>query len=137
MNEPVWKSVDLGSVIGPHGPAGPEGPVGTTFTPSVSAEGVISWTNDGEKLNPPSVNIKGPKGDTGDPAPAEQIATEVEAWLEENITNPDSPPLDRSLSASSAAAPADMVGNLKSEINSIGLSVVNGELCITYEEVSA
>ncbi len=38
---------------------------GTTYTPSVSADGVISWTNDGEKDNPDPVNIKGPKGDTG------------------------------------------------------------------------
>jgi lysophospholipase L1-like esterase len=34
------------------------------------------------------------------------------AWLNEHITNPDSPPLDRTLSFSSAAAPADMVGSL-------------------------
>lgn len=39
---------------------------GTTFTPSVSDTGVLSWTNDGEKANPKSVNIKGPKGDKGD-----------------------------------------------------------------------
>ena len=38
---------------------------GVTFTPSVSAAGVISWTNDGGLTNPASVNIKGPKGDTG------------------------------------------------------------------------
>lgn len=38
---------------------------GVTFTPSVSAAGVISWTNDKGKENPPAVNIKGPKGDTG------------------------------------------------------------------------
>lgn len=39
---------------------------GTTFTPAVSAEGILSWTNDGKKDNPESVNIKGPKGDKGD-----------------------------------------------------------------------
>ena len=39
----------------------------------MSSAGVISWTNDGGKSNPESVNIKGPqgdkgvKGDTGDP----------------------------------------------------------------------
>lgn len=38
---------------------------GTTYTPSVSAAGEISWTNDGGKDNPEPVNIKGPKGDTG------------------------------------------------------------------------
>ena len=36
---------------------------GATFTPSVSSEGVLSWTNDKGKTNPASVNIKGPKGD--------------------------------------------------------------------------
>lgn len=42
-----------------------QGVNGTTYTPSVSAAGVISWTNDGGKDNPEPVNIKGPKGDTG------------------------------------------------------------------------
>ena len=36
---------------------------GATFTPSVSSDGVLSWTNDKGKPNPASVNIKGPKGD--------------------------------------------------------------------------
>lgn len=36
---------------------------GATFTPSVSSDGVLSWTNDKGKDNPASVNIKGPKGD--------------------------------------------------------------------------
>ena len=38
---------------------------GATFTPAVSAEGVVSWTNDRDLPNPAPVNIKGPKGDTG------------------------------------------------------------------------
>lgn len=42
-----------------------QGVNGTTYMPSVSAAGVISWTNDGGKDNPEPVNIKGPKGDTG------------------------------------------------------------------------
>ena len=40
---------------------------GVTFTPTVSADGVISWTNDGGLENPEPVSIKGPKGDKGDP----------------------------------------------------------------------
>lgn len=36
---------------------------GATFTPSVSSDGVLSWTNDKGKTNPANVNIKGPKGD--------------------------------------------------------------------------
>lgn len=38
---------------------------GTTFIPSVSQDGVISWTNDGDLPNPTPVNIKGPQGDAG------------------------------------------------------------------------
>ena len=52
---------------------------GTTFTPSVSPEGELTWTNDGGKPNPEPVNImgpagpggpQGPKGDTGETGPA-------------------------------------------------------------------
>lgn len=38
---------------------------GITFTPSVSEDGIISWTNDGGLSNPKSVNIKGEKGEQG------------------------------------------------------------------------
>ena len=47
------------------GTDGTNGTDGVTFTPSVSAAGVISWTNDGGKVNPPSVNIKGETGAAG------------------------------------------------------------------------
>ena len=45
-----------------------------------------------------------------DPSIVEQ---EVDTWLGEHISNPSNPPLDRSLSSSSAAAPADLVGEVK------------------------
>lgn len=38
---------------------------GATFIPSVSEEGIISWTNDGGLPNPAPVDIKGPQGDAG------------------------------------------------------------------------
>lgn len=38
---------------------------GVTFTPTVSADGVISWTNNGEEENPQSVSIKGDRGTDG------------------------------------------------------------------------
>lgn len=44
---------------------GTAGAPGVTFTPSVSADGDLSWTNNGGLANPATVNIKGPKGDTG------------------------------------------------------------------------
>lgn len=43
-----------------------KGENGATFIPSVSANGVISWTNDRNLPNPTPVNIKGEKGDKGD-----------------------------------------------------------------------
>lgn len=45
------------------------------------------------------------------------VQNAADEWLEENITNPDSPPLDRSLSSSSAAAPADVVGAINDAIS--------------------
>lgn len=53
----AWKSA--GSL------QGAKGETGAVYTPSVSADGTISWTNNGGLQNPTSVNIKGPKGDTG------------------------------------------------------------------------
>lgn len=47
------------------GTDGTNGTDGVTFTPSVSSAGVISWTNDGGRVNPPSVNIKGETGAAG------------------------------------------------------------------------
>lgn len=43
---------------------GQDGKDGATFTPSVSEDGVISWTNDRELPNPAPVNIKGENGIT-------------------------------------------------------------------------
>lgn len=57
---------------------------------------------------------KGDKGDTGYPTDA-QVATAISAV----VTNPDSPPLDRTLSSNVSAAPADMVGDLKSAVDDI------------------
>ena len=42
---------------GEDGTPGQDGQDGTTFTPSVSEDGVISWTNDGGKQNPESVDL--------------------------------------------------------------------------------
>lgn len=39
--------------------------VGATFFPSVSEEGIISWTNNGNLPNPEPVNIKGKDGADG------------------------------------------------------------------------
>lgn len=44
---------------------GVKGDDGVTFTPSVSADGTMSWTNDGGLTNPEPVNIRGPAGKDG------------------------------------------------------------------------
>lgn len=36
---------------------------GPYFTPHIDSNGILSWTNNGGLTNPPSVDIKGPKGD--------------------------------------------------------------------------
>lgn len=56
----VWENAGTLS-----GAPGPKGETGAHFTPSVSADGVISWTNDGGLANPSPVNIRGPKGEQG------------------------------------------------------------------------
>lgn len=47
---------------GGGGDTGEQVKEGYTFTPSVSPEGIISWTNNGELENPQPVNIRGPQG---------------------------------------------------------------------------
>lgn len=42
---------------------------GVTFTPSVSEQGIISWTNDGGLTNPEARNIRGPQGERGPQGP--------------------------------------------------------------------
>ena len=51
---------------GANGTNGKDGADGATFTPSVDANGNLSWTNNKGLTNPPTVNIKGPKGDSGE-----------------------------------------------------------------------
>lgn len=50
---------------GPAGADGERGPQGYTFTPSVDANGNLSWSNNGGLTNPTTINIKGPRGEKG------------------------------------------------------------------------
>lgn len=45
---------------GSKGGDGAPGERGVTFTPAVDADGNLSWSNDGDLENPPTVNIRGP-----------------------------------------------------------------------------
>lgn len=68
------------STQGPPGPQGEKGDKGdtgedgATFTPTVSSDGTLSWTNNGGLQNPASVNIKGPTGKDGPQGPAGKTA---------------------------------------------------------------
>lgn len=53
-------TINAGTITAPQGPIGANG---VTFIPSVSATGILSWTNDGGLANPSPISIKGPKGD--------------------------------------------------------------------------
>lgn len=55
---------ELNQKIGSGG-GGEKGDPGATFTPSVDSNGNLSWSNNGGLKNPETVNIKGPKGETG------------------------------------------------------------------------
>lgn len=48
---------------------GPAGDSGATYTPEVSGDGELSWTNDRGLDNPEPVNIRGPQGKDGLPGP--------------------------------------------------------------------
>lgn len=61
----------------------------------------------------------GATGATGDPAPADAVADAVDDYLENHFTNPSNPPLDRSLTSSLSAAPADVVGDYKDDIENL------------------
>ena len=62
----VLSTVELPSGGGEGGPGEP-GKDGATFVPSVSEDGLLSWTNDGGLPNPEPVDIKGPSGKDGAP----------------------------------------------------------------------
>lgn len=87
--------------------------------PSVSADGIISWTNDKDLPNPEPVNIKGvkgDKGDKGDPGPAGISFTTDETLSLENgvlsVNTAKEPAPDNTLPITSAAV-AQTVGNIE------------------------
>ena len=53
------------------------GPRGPYFTPTVSSEGIISWTNNGGLPNPQSQNIRGPQGEKGEKGEDGQVYVHI------------------------------------------------------------
>lgn len=67
---PAVATVNIKGADGAPGAPGAEGAPGingVTFTPVMTGT-TLSWTNDGGLQNPPSVDLKGEKGDAGDAA---------------------------------------------------------------------
>lgn len=65
----TWKYVDTDGVehvFAEQKVSNKAGESGVTYTPSVSSDGVISWSNDGGLPNPEPISIKGVKGDRGE-----------------------------------------------------------------------
>lgn len=87
-----------------NGQKGDSGDDGVTFTPTVSEAGVISWTNDGGKVNPQPVNIKGPQG----PFPQEAYDAVMTAKEEagESAQNAEQSAASASQAATAAAGSA-------------------------------
>ena len=68
LSQEFEEALSSGILQGPPGPQGipgadgADGQNGATFTPSLSAEGVLSWSNDKGLENPAAVSIRGPQG---------------------------------------------------------------------------
>ncbi len=82
---------------GAPGKDGSPGEDGASFTPAVSEDGVLSWTNDRGLPNPEPVNIKGPAGQDGQdgaPGPSGPAAGfgEVSAEVDGGISSGTNPP---------------------------------------------
>ena len=75
---------------GLQGLQGEKGDTGAYFTPAVSAEGLLTWTNNGGLTNPASANIKGAQGPQGETGPNEvtsSTATNLTGLLKGNGTS--------------------------------------------------
>lgn len=72
---------------GTNGTNGKDGEDGATFTPSVDSDGNLSWSNNKGLTNPPTVNIKGPKGDAVEGAATEEYVNNAIANAITNVIN--------------------------------------------------
>ena len=99
---------------------GGKGEDGATFIPSVSTDGVISWTNDKELPNPVPVKIKGEPGKDGKDGtsftPDETLSLNENGVLSVNTAHEPDP--DNTLPIT-AAAVAQTLGNVETLLRTI------------------
>lgn len=110
--------------------------IGTVTTGSAGSS--ASATIDNTDPANPVLNMtipKGAKGDTGNTGATGAAATDaqVAAYLSSVISNPSSPPLDRTLGSNVSAAPADMAGAIKGVVQDIltGGNVLDYSSCVS------
>ena len=68
INDEFWQVLALRGAKGEAGKDGEKGADGVTFTPSIDANGVLSFTNNGGLENPEPIDIKGDNGITFTPS---------------------------------------------------------------------
>lgn len=103
------EDLESGAFKGDQGDPGPAGPAGPQGDPGPAGP----------------QGIQGPAGPQGDPADPAQVAAAVDSYLDENITQETGYVLDRSLTMANAAAPADLVGDLKSAFTLVQSAVMS------------
>lgn len=93
-----------------------DGQNGATFTPAVSADGVISWTNNRDLPNPDPICIKGADGKDGTQFVVDQTLTLENGMLSVNTVNVVE--ADNTLPVTSAAVNVT-VGNINALLATI------------------
>ena len=71
------------------------------------------------------VGIPGLKGEDGTAATDAQVEAAVDEWLEENISPESGYVLDRTLTLENAAAPADLVGDIKDDVTAMNTATAS------------
>lgn len=115
------------------------GGTGAVFTPSVSEDGVISWTNDGGLPDPDPVNIRGPQGDSGVHVGSDVPPAGTRVWVNPSGQKSKFPQIDDTLTQPGYAADAKAVGEkidqLSEEIadispyDDVNLTSQQGQVC--------
>ena len=115
------KNIAIGIPKGDKGDTGNTGADGYSPTATVSKSGTTATITITDKTGTTTATV------SDGVATDAQVTTAVDTYLAANFSNPSNPPLDRTLLSSSSAAPADLVGDLKSAINQNFSDVVDIE----------